>query len=444
MFHILSSIMTSPIYLNPHHSPLVVSCYMIVLTKWFQLRIGEGDTANTMPPEEHQNTTPAKRAIKKVRTASLVISLARGWQQWACDHHTKQAQEPSGWVPNEEKPLSIPSGERIFPKQSTAFKKDQPEDGMSPPSEQQEPPKNGDQAPSESNEALQKRNIRSKEVAKTIVSKIYERGSGVSLLSDKYEKENGCISTDKSTEDPGDIDKLLSGKMSPTRRRKCSNLVSELTKGWKQIELEDKASELEVQNDHSDSLDTEDSGYWGDTEDRLDTNNSGQEIPSCIRIKRPLSSLTNRSIKIPKNYSPIHNLTGRWEEWADEHTAMQKLNPFSEEFDYELAMSTRLHKGDEGYGHPKEGTKTAERAKRAEDHIHREMKDMCFIIRTMAQHRRDGKIQVTFGDLFERYVRISDKVVGILMRARKHGMLDFEGEMLWQGRDDHVIVTLLE
>ncbi|KAL8181645.1 UNVERIFIED_CONTAM: hypothetical protein K2H54_015558 [Gekko kuhli] len=153
---------------------------------------------------------------------------------------------------------------------------------------------------------------------------------------------------------------------------------------------------------------------------------------------------SSRNLKPPKKHSPVHNLRGRWEDWADEHVLTQKLNPFSEEFDYELAMTTRLHKGDEGYGRPKEGTKTAERAKRAEAHIYREMKDMCFIIRTMASLRRDGKMQVTFGDLFERYVRISDKVVGILMRARKHGMVSFEGEMLWQGRDDNVIITLLE
>lgn len=148
--------------------------------------------------------------------------------------------------------------------------------------------------------------------------------------------------------------------------------------------------------------------------------------------------------KAQQKYSQVGNLKGRWQQWADEHIQSQKLNPFSEEFDYELAMSTRLHKGDEGYGRPKEGTKTAERAKRAEEHIYREIMDMCFIIRTMARHRRDGKIQVTFGDLFDRYVRISDKVVGILMRARKHGLVDFEGEMLWQGRDDHVVITLLK
>ncbi|XP_033011633.1 actin-binding Rho-activating protein [Lacerta agilis] len=399
--------------------------------------MGEEATGNTMSSEEQlKKNTPAQRAIRKIRTASLVISLARGWQQWASDHHTKQVQEPSGWVPSEENPPR----ERVFPKPPTDFKKDQSRDGVSFPSVHQEPKENGEQAPSESNEAVQKLNIRSKEVTKTIVSKAYERGSGVSLLSDKYEKDNGCTLTDKSAED---IDKLLSGKMSPTRRRKCSNLVSELTKGWKQMEQEDKADEPELQNYRSDSLDTEDSGYGGDAEDKLDADNSCQEIRT-VRIKRPSSSLANRNVKASKKYSPIHNLRGRWEDWADEHMITQKLNPFSEEFDYDLAMSTRLRKGDEGYGRPKEGTKTAERAKRAEDHIHREMKDMCFIIRTMARHRRDSKIQVTFGDLFERYVRISDKVVGILMRARKHGMLDFEGEMLWQGRDDHVIITLLE
>ncbi|XP_066482589.1 actin-binding Rho-activating protein [Tiliqua scincoides] len=399
-----------------------------------------------MPAEEHQNTTPAKRAIKKIRKASLVISLARGWQQWANDHNTKQAQEPSGWVPNEEKPPSIPSKERLLPKRSTTpTKKDQDKDESTFPSEQQLPKENVEGSPNESSEALQKLHIRSKEVTKTVVSKIYERSSGISLLSDKYEKDNGCADTGNSTEDPKGIDKLLSGKVSPTRRRKCSNLVSELTKGWKQMEQEDKTQEPELHNYRSDSLDTEDSGYGGDAEDRRDhLEDSSQETVSITRIKRPSSCIANRSLKAPTKYSPVHNLKGKWQDWADQHVITQKLNPFSEEFDYELAMATRLHKGDDGYGRPKEGSKTAERAKRAEDHIYREMKDMCFIIRTMSQLNHSCKNQVTFGELFDRYVRISDKVVGILMRARKHGMLDFEGEMLWQGRDDHVLITLLD
>ncbi|KAM6457863.1 actin-binding Rho-activating protein [Liasis olivaceus] len=382
-----------------------------------------------MPPEEHQCATPAKRAIKKIRMTSLVISLARGWQQWATEHNTKQAQEPSGWVPNEEKSPNAPR-EQTFPKH-------QSKDEIQFQLKQQVSNKDGEQSPSESSEALEKFNIRSKEVTKTIARTLSERSCDIGLLSNKYEKDE-FAETGKIISDPKNIDQILSSKMSPTRRRKCSNLVTEMTKGWKRLEQE------KLQDYRSNSLDTEDSDYAEDTEDRLDTDHNIQEIRHVVRIKHPMASHKNRNFKLSKNYSPVYTLKGRWEEWADEHVTIQKLNPFSEEFDYELAMATRLRKGDEGYGYPKEGTKTAERAKRAEDHIHREMRDLCFIIRIMAQPRRDGKIQVTFGDLFERYVHISDKVVGILMRARKHGMLDFEGEMLWQGRDDDVLITLLE
>lgn len=35
------------------------------------------------------------------------------------------------------------------------------------------------------------------------------------------------------------------------------------------------------------------------------------------------------------------------------------------------------------------------------------------------------------------------QVVGMLLRARKHRMVDFEGEMLYQRRDEDVIITLL-
>lgn len=172
---------------------------------------------------------------------------------------------------------------------------------------------------------------------------------------------------------------------------------------------------------------------------------AGRRFADAWLSPRRASRYTEQlSRKAHRQLSQVGSLKGRWQQWADEHIQTQKLNPFSEDFDYELAMSTRLHKGDEGYGRPKEGTKTAERAQRAERHIHREIMELCLVIRTMACHRPDGKVQVTFGELFDRYVRISDKVVGILLRARKHGLVHFEGEMLWQGRDDHVVITLLE
>jgi hypothetical protein len=35
------------------------------------------------------------------------------------------------------------------------------------------------------------------------------------------------------------------------------------------------------------------------------------------------------------------------------------------------------------------------------------------------------------------------QVVGMLIRARKYGLVDFEGEMLYQRQDDQKIITLL-
>ncbi|XP_009967488.3 actin-binding Rho-activating protein [Tyto alba] len=405
---------------------------------------------SNMAPEEKTSTTPVKRAVHKIRMASLVFSLARGWQQWVSDHHVKQAQEPSGWMPSEEDSSTQPVQERPFEKRPIPLvKMDQGKDDDKSSAKESVTIRDAEKNARESDEALKKFNIKSKEVTKTIVSKAYERGGDVSLLSGRYENNNSSSEMTKLKEESSAIDKILSGKLSPTVTRKCSNMVSELTKGWKQMEQEDKegAKEELLLKCHDNSLDTEDSGY-GEAEDKLEQEDSDREV-TAVKIKRPVSSFANRfseeaRIKAHRKYSPVSSLKDRWQEWADQHIEMQKLNPFSEEFDHDLAMSTRLRKGDEGYGRPKEGTKTAERAKRAEAHIHREIRDMCFIIESMAKPRPDGKIQVTFGELFERYVRISDKVVGILMRARKHGLVDFEGEMLWQGRDDNVIITLLK
>ncbi|XP_055967407.1 actin-binding Rho-activating protein [Sorex fumeus] len=363
---------------------------------------------------------PAKSGLRKVRTATLVINLARGWQQWANENSSRQAQEPAGWLPGgpqEEAPAPEPVTHPP-PQQKATSISASPSLGAAGQSVEGAP------------EASR---IKRKEVTKTVVSKAYERGGDVGHLGHRYEKN------DQGRPESDDIDRILHGRGSPTRRRRCANLVSGLTKGWRELEEDEPTW-------RSDSLDTEDSGYGGETEERAEQD---AEQMAVARIKRPLPSQANRyteklNCKAQRKYSEVDNLKGRWQQWADEHMQSQRLNPFSEEFDYQLAMSTRLHKGDEGYGRPKEGTKTAERAKRAEEHIHREIRDLCFIIRTMARHRRDGKIQVTFGDLFDRYVRISDKVVGILMRARKHGLVDFEGEMLWQGRDDQVVITLLE
>ena len=138
------------------------------------------------------------------------------------------------------------------------------------------------------------------------------------------------------------------------------------------------------------------------------------------------------------------DIRNRWQQWSVKHIEGQKLNPFSEEFDHDHAMAQRLQKGDSGYGKPKEGSKTAERGERAQRHVHKEMEEMVWIIQEMGDKDRQGNTVVTFGRLFDRYVKISDKVVGILLRCRKHKMLEFEGEMLWKGQDDHVVISVRE
>uniref|UniRef100_A0A670HY17 Actin-binding Rho-activating protein n=1 Tax=Podarcis muralis TaxID=64176 RepID=A0A670HY17_PODMU len=73
-----------------------------------------------------------------------------------------------------------------------------------------------------------------------------------------------------------------------------------------------------------------------------------------------------------------------------------------------------------------------------------EVEELCLVISSVGERGQDGQVRITFKQLFDRYVTISNKVVGVLLRARKHGLVDFEGEMLWQGKDDDVVITLLE
>lgn len=389
-----------------------------------------------MAPDETKTMKPVQRVVRKIKTAALVSSLTRGWQQWASEHSTKQAKEPSGWTPGEE---------NISENLKSDLEETRPIIVIEPKKEAT--------CPSEDETETQ---IKTKVVTKSFSSKAQERGMDIGSLTEKYEKEP-CTQIHNKYDDSM-LNKLLQG--SPTRRRKCSNLVSQLTKGWKQMENdeeepeEDSRSLPKLAECRSESLETEDSGYGeneGDTKTDLEkkTDPTEENKEDTARIKRPTSSV-NKAVselqninKAYKRRGPVNNIKGRWEKWSGDHTLNQKLNPFSDDFDHEYAKSKRLQKGDQGYGRPKEGTKTAERAMRAEAHIHREMKDLCFIISTMANPGKDGKVRVSFGELFDRYVRISDKVVGILIRARKHGMVDFPGEMLWQGRDDYVIITLL-
>lgn len=96
------------------------------------------------------------------------------------------------------------------------------------------------------------------------------------------------------------------------------------------------------------------------------------------------------------------------------------------------------------YGTPVEGSKTEQRAILAHKRICQEVLKLCEIVDEHGtEDPNDFKVKISFKRLFEIYTYISDKVVGVLLRARKHKLLDFEGETLFQGQDNHKIITLL-
>jgi len=68
-------------------------------------------------------------------------------------------------------------------------------------------------------------------------------------------------------------------------------------------------------------------------------------------------------------------------------------------------------KGDADYGRPVAGSKTELRGKQAGIHISSEVIELCNIIRSLGVLQQDGSYAVTFGDLFEFYTRISNKVI---------------------------------
>ena len=98
---------------------------------------------------------------------------------------------------------------------------------------------------------------------------------------------------------------------------------------------------------------------------------------------------------------------------------------------------------EKSYGTPMEGTRSEARGFRAGHDITEEVYELCENIMMSGQPHPDGTFTVRFGPLFQLYTRISNKVVGMLLRARRHKLVTFEGEMLFQRRDDDKVITLV-
>ncbi|XP_026461466.1 actin-binding Rho-activating protein-like [Ctenocephalides felis] len=145
--------------------------------------------------------------------------------------------------------------------------------------------------------------------------------------------------------------------------------------------------------------------------------------------------------------SPLSDKVAKFNKVVNKHLEAQALNPFSQT---DGRKSPRPVFSKEEYGRPAAGSLSEARSAKASLHICREMLELCTIINDNGialgenhPHAPGGSV-ILFGELFNIYTYISDKLVGMLLRARKHKLIDFEGEVLFQRRDDEVPIFLLK
>jgi len=140
--------------------------------------------------------------------------------------------------------------------------------------------------------------------------------------------------------------------------------------------------------------------------------------------------------------SPLSSKVAKFNTKVSNHANSQLLNPFTAT---DGRSSPRPTFSKEEYGKPIAGSLTEARGQRANMHVFKEMYELVQVI-----HNEGFPIEqdnpelrgILFGELFNIYSYINDKLVGLLLRARKHKFLDFEGEVLFQRRDDNVPVLM--
>lgn len=171
-----------------------------------------------------QRKPSTNKNIRKLRAISMVCGLTSSWQQWAADNEKKQANEPSGWTPSSLGGPTEEGRKQWLPKKKPPTQT-QPADGSRTHTGAGEAPTPGTPQKDEPPTGAA---IRVKNVEKTVTSSVREKSLRISFLTEKIKRDN------LPSED--EIDRILKKKSSPTRRRKCSNMVSSLTKSWKQVE----------------------------------------------------------------------------------------------------------------------------------------------------------------------------------------------------------------
>jgi len=167
------------------------------------------------------------------------------------------------------------------------------------------------------------------------------------------------------------------------------------------------------------------------------TKNKGNISLVAERLERKKQKESTINVKAAPNYSAVGSLSNVWETRTNKCAEDQKLNPFSKEYTGPRKWDSKC---EDTYAQPV--GKTRERWKKGNAYINKEINTMIEFIQYLGDRDENGNVYVYFGRLFDRYAKVSTNLVGYLIRARKRGMLHFEGEMLWQGQDDDAVITL--
>eukprot|EP00092_Neocalanus_flemingeri_P018915 GFUD01020487.1.p1 GENE.GFUD01020487.1~~GFUD01020487.1.p1 ORF type:complete len:209 (+),score=51.96 GFUD01020487.1:174-800(+) len=109
----------------------------------------------------------------------------------------------------------------------------------------------------------------------------------------------------------------------------------------------------------------------------------------------------------------------------------------------EAALKRLEEKHGSGYGKPPPGSKSEARAKKYNENCTREIVELCGIVSEKGFTDTEDRRAILFQDLFNTYRFISDKCCGLLLRARRYKLISFQGEMLFQGKDDKTVITMM-
>lgn len=165
---------------------------------------------------------------------------------------------------------------------------------------------------------------------------------------------------------------------------------------------------------------------------------TGEAVPALRKTRAHVHTRT--CIHTPVTHALIrHPNTGVLWQSANSN----KTNFFSKDFDATAAAAAKLRPGDAGYGTAPEGSLSAARAAKGKQWVNGQILLLLQVIKRM-----DGggaaTPSVRFIDLFTEYTKISDTLVGMLMRAKKRGLVKYKGEMLLQRYHDDVVISLTE